>query len=144
MSARIGNPEDLNPWLAAVLGSAITTWVTFAPSFLWIFVFAPYLEALRRLKVLNHMLSGITAAVVGAILNLSVWFTLHTLFGKVTEWHPLAWQQIRIWSPEWTTLDWRALIIAAASMLALFRFHWGCCPRSPGAALLGLVFRFVI
>ena len=79
-----------------------------------------------------------------AILNLSVWFTLHTLFGTVTELHPLAWQQIRVWSPEWTTLDWRALVIAAASILALFRFHLGMLPTLGGAALLGLVFRFVI
>lgn len=129
---------DLNPWLAAVIGSAITTWVTFAPSFLWIFVFAPYLEALRRLKGLNHMLSGITAAVVGAILNLSVWFTLHTLFGPDTESHPSAWP------PDWSTLDWRAVVIAVASILALFRFHLGMLPTLGGAALLGLALRMMI
>ncbi len=132
---------ELNPWLAAVIGSAITTWVTFAPSFLWIFVFAPYLEALRRLKSLNHMLSGITAAVVGAILNLTVWFTLHTLFHTVDELHPFAWQQVRILLPEFSTLDWRALIIAAASILALFRFHLGMLPTLGGAAILGLALR---
>lgn len=121
----------MNPWLAAVLGSGITTWVTFAPSFLWIFVFAPYLEALRKLKGLSHMLSGITAAVVGAILNLTVWFTLHTLFGSAAKW-------------DWSALDWRAAVIAAASMLALFRFHLGMLPTLGGAAVLGLVLRGVM
>lgn len=134
------NPGQLNPWIAAVLGSALTTWVTFAPSFLWIFVFAPYLEALRRRTALNQMLAGITAAVVGAILNLSVWFALHTLFGEhVSEWHPAAWERFRVWSPEWTRLDWRALVIAVGSILALFRFHWGLLPTLAGAAGLGLV-----
>ncbi len=137
-------PGELNPWLAAAIGSGITTWVTFAPSFLFIFVFAPYLEALRRLKFLSHMLSGITAAVVGAILNLSVWFTLHTLFGTVTEWHPSAWERFRVWTPDWTTLDGKALLIAIASMLALFRFHLGMLPTLGGAAVLGLVLRGVM
>jgi len=136
-------PGELNPWLAAVIGSGITTWVTFAPSFLFIFVFAPYLEALRRLKFLSHMLSGITAAVVGAILNLSVWFTLHTLFGMVMEWHPPAWERFRVWTPDWTTLDGKALLIAVASMLALFRFHLGMLPTLGGAAVLGLVLRSI-
>lgn len=128
-----------DPWLAAVLGSAITTWVTFAPSFLWIFVFAPYLDRLRSLQGLSDMLSGITAAVVGAILNLSAWFTLHTLFGTVAAWHPEFWPQIRLWSPDWSTLDWRALLIAAASIAALFRFHVGMLQTLGGAAALGLI-----
>jgi len=133
--------DGMNPWLAALLGSAITTWVTFAPSFLWIFTFAPYLESLRRIQGLNHTLSGITAAVVGAILNLSVWFTLHTLFGTVAEWHPSVWPAARIWQPDWSTLDIRALIIAVVSMLALFRFHLGMLPTLAAAAVLGLVLR---
>lgn len=134
------HPGNLNPWMAALLGSAITTWVTFAPCFLWIFVFAPYLEALRRQTGLSHMLSGITAAVVGAILNLSVWFTLHTLFeDHVSEWHPGGWEQFRVLSPDWTRLDWRALGIAAASMFALFRFHCGMLTTLAGAAGLGLL-----
>jgi chromate transporter len=128
-----------DPWLAAVLGSAITTWVTFAPSFLWIFVFAPYLDRLRSLQGLSYMLSGITAAVVGAILNLSAWFTLHTLFGTVAAWHPEFWPQIRLWSPDWSTLDGRALLIAAASITALFRFHVGMLQTLGGAAALGLI-----
>lgn len=137
------HPEPFSPWFAAVLGSAITTWVTFAPSFLWIFVFAPYLETFRRLKGLSRMLSGITAAVVGAVLNLSVWFTLHTLFGRVDELHPLAWSQVRIWFPDWTTLDWRAVVIAGFALLALFRFHFGMLPTLGGAAAFGIVLRMI-
>jgi chromate transporter len=138
------NPGELNPWAAAVLGSVITTWVTFAPCFLWIFVFAPYLESLRGVKGLSHMLAGITAAVVGAILNLSVWFTLHTLFGEVSPWQPFADIPLRILSPDWSTLDWKAVVIAAVSMLALFRFHLGMLPTLGGAAILGLVLRMVV
>lgn len=137
--AAFRNPEGLNPWIAALIGSAITTWVTFAPCFLWIFVFAPYLEALRRVRSLGQMLSGITAAVVGAILNLSVWFTLQTLFREVHEWHPAALPAMRIWLPEWATLDVRAAAIAVLSILALFRWHWSMLPTLAAAAGLGLV-----
>jgi chromate transporter len=83
------------------------------------------------------MLSGITAAVVGAILNLSVWFTLQTLFRDVHEWHPMP--TMRIWQPEWTTLDVRAAAIAVLSILALFRWHWGMLWTLAAAAALGLV-----
>lgn len=137
------NPGSLPPTMAALLGSAVTTWVTFAPSFLWIFVFAPYLEALRRLKFLTHLLQGITAAVVGAILNLSVWFTLHTLFAEVTELHPWSWQQVRLWQPVWSTLDGSALVIAVAACFALFRWHWGMLTTLGGAALLGFLFKLL-
>lgn len=137
------HPGALPPLAAAILGSAITTWVTFAPSFLWIFVFAPYLEALRRWRFLNHMLQGITAAVVGAILNLSIWFALHTFFGKVTQWHPLDGQHLQIWWPNWSTLDWRAVVIAAAACWVLFRWHWGMLTMLGGAALLGLAFHLL-
>ena len=68
---------------AGVLGAAMTTWVTFAPSMLWIFAGAPFVEQLRANRQLSGALAAITAAVVGVILNLSVWFALHVLFGKV-------------------------------------------------------------
>ncbi len=133
-------PGNLPPLAAATIGSAIATWVTFAPSFLWIFVFAPYLEKLRRLRFLNYALMGITAAVVGAILNLSIWFTLQTVFGEVTEWHPGSLPQVRILRPAWSTIDWRAVAIAAMACLALFRWHWGMLPTLGIAAVLGWFF----
>ena len=79
------NPGTLDPLLAGVLGSILTTWVTFVPCFFWIFLGAPYIEYLRGNKSLSSALSAITATIVGVILNLAVWFSLHTLFGTVDE-----------------------------------------------------------
>ena len=79
------NPGSLDPMVAGVLGSIVTTWVTFVPCFLWIFLGAPYIEYLRGKKSLSTALSGITAAIVGVILNLALWFSLHTLFAEVNE-----------------------------------------------------------
>src|SRR5206468_3561088 len=73
----------LHPMLAGILGGLLTTWVTFVPCFLWIFLGAPYIEVLRGNKALSAALSAITAAVVGVILNLAVWFALHVLFTEV-------------------------------------------------------------
>ena len=76
-----------SPVTAGVLGAIMTTWVTFVPSMLWIFAGAPFIEPLRANRRLSGALAAITAAVVGVILNLSVWFALHVLFGQVTERH---------------------------------------------------------
>ena len=73
----------LPPLLAGMLGAALTVWVTFTPCFLWIFLGAPYIELTRKNERLKAALSGVTAAVVGVILNLSVWFGLHTIFSQV-------------------------------------------------------------
>ena len=81
--AAFRHPGGLSPYAAGVLGSLLTTWVTFVPCFLWIFLGAPYIEALRGNRTLNAALSAITAAVVGVILNLSVWFAVHTIFHTV-------------------------------------------------------------
>ena len=77
------------PLLAATLGGLLTTWVTFTPCFLWIFFGAPFVEALRSNKALGAALGAITAAVVGVILNLAVWFALHVLFAKLVPMHLL-------------------------------------------------------
>jgi chromate transporter len=95
------------------------TWVTFAPCFLWIFLGAPYIEYLRGHKGLSCALSAITAAVVGVILNLAVWFSLHTLFAEVNEQH---FAGLRLLVPTWSSLDLAAAVIAAGAFLALFRF----------------------
>src|SRR3546814_1162788 len=74
------HPGALDPMTAGVIGAALTTWVTFAPCFLWIFLGAPYIEALRGKRLLTAALSAITAAVAGAILNLPVWFGVPVVF----------------------------------------------------------------
>jgi chromate transporter len=115
-------PQPFSPLAAGVIGSVIATWVTYTPCFLWILLGAPYIEWLRRRRSLTHALSGITAAVVGVILNLAVWFSLHTLFGTVDEVHVSV---MRLWLPAWSTIDWGAAAIAALSFGSLFVLHWG-------------------
>jgi chromate transporter len=87
------SPEPFSPVMSAVLGSALTTWVTFVPPMLLIFAGAPFVEQLRSNQRLSGALGAVTAAVVGVILNLTVWFVLHVLFARVEEMHagPLRW-----------------------------------------------------
>lgn len=110
------------PVLMGIIGAAITLWVTFAPCFLWIFACAPYVERLQNAPRLRGALSGVMAAVVGVILNLTVWFGLHVFFGTVTK---TVTGPLTLWLPEFTTLDWRAVVLAVIAALALLRFHIG-------------------
>ncbi len=87
--AAFRNPGSLAPLLAGTLGGLLATWVTFTPCFLWIFVGAPFIERLRNVTGLNAALSAVTAAVVGVILNLAIWFAIHTIFGATV--------QVRTW-----------------------------------------------
>lgn len=112
----------MSPMGAGIVGSMLTTWVTFAPCFLWIFLGAPYIEALRSNHALHAALSAVTAAVVGVVLNLSVWFTLHTVFARVDE-RPWGWAHLEV--PVWATLQWPSALIAVAAMLAMLRFKVG-------------------
>ncbi len=128
------NPEPFTPLAAAFLGSVLTTWVTFVPCFLWIFLGAPYIEKLRGRASLTAALSGVTAAVVGVILNLAVWFSLHTLFARVDE---TRFGLLRLEVPQWATLDPAVLLLAVAAMAALFRFKVGMGWTLLGSALLG-------
>lgn len=128
--------EGLDPLMAGILGSIVTTWVTFVPCFLWIFLGAPYIERLRGNRSLSTALTGITAAVVGVILNLAVWFSLHTLFGQVDEVRRLG---LRLQVPVWSTLDPAALVIAAFAFLALFRWKLGLLKTLAASAAAGLV-----
>jgi chromate transporter len=128
----------LQPMLAGVVGSIVTTWVTFAPCFLFIFVGAPFVEYLRGNRWLNAALRGITAAVVGVVLNLAVWFALHTLFGQV---QTVEYGVVRTSVPLLATLDWRALIIAVGAMVAIFRFRIGMMATLGAAAIVGVVLR---
>ncbi|MGE4064648.1 MAG: chromate efflux transporter [Rhodospirillaceae bacterium] len=131
----------LGPLAAGVTGSIITTWVTFAPCFLWIFVGAPYIETLIGNRWLNAALSSITAAVVGVILNLSVWFAVHTLFRNVREVDD---GLFRFSAPEFLSIDPVSLLIALGSALALLRFHVGVTKVLAAAAAVGLVWRFLL
>jgi chromate transporter len=126
----------LPPMLAGTLGAVVTTWVTFVPCFLFIFAGAPYVEYLRGHRPLRAALKGVMAAVVGVVLNLAAWFALHTLFRDVNEVHA---GPARLFVPDWSTVDWRAAVIAVAAMIAVFRFRVGLFPLLAGAAMAGLL-----
>jgi chromate transporter len=130
------DPVPLSPLWAGVAGSVITTWVTYAPCFLWIFLGAPYIEYLRGRKALNAALSTITAAVVGVVLNLSIWFALHTMFGTLTEQY---FGPLRLLVPAWSTVDLAAVLIASVAMVAMFRYHVGMIATLAASAAAGLV-----
>ncbi len=130
------NPDPFHPVTAAVLGSFITTWVTFTPCFLWIFLGAPHIEHLRGHKILAAALSTITAAVVGVILNLAIWFGIHVAFGAVAERRVGA---VRLLIPDLATIDIASILVSAGAFLAMFRFKWGMIPTLMGAACLGAV-----
>tara|TARA_R110002110_G_scaffold34523_3_gene117353 strand:+ start:143 stop:1510 length:1368 start_codon:yes stop_codon:yes gene_type:complete len=130
------NPGTLDPMVAGTLGAALTTWVTFVPCFLWIFLGAPYIETLRGNRVLNASLTAITAAVVGVILNLAVWFGLHTIFATVTE---TEFGAVRLFVPDWQSIDVAILILTVAALVATLRFRLGMLPTLAVSAVLGIV-----
>ena len=117
------HPDGLSPLGAATWGSFITTWVTFAPCFLWVLVGGPYIERLRGNVKLEAALSAVTAAVVGVILNLAVWFGLQVLFP-----HHL--------------IDWFALTICAIALAGMLRWKWNVIPVVLASGLVGLIFKF--
>ena len=127
-------PGGLDPMVAGVLGSIVVTWATFAPCFLWIFVGAPYIEWLRGNRALTWALTAITASVVGVILNLAVWFSLHTLFGTVHEHETLG---MRLMVPDFATIDPAATVIAIGAFVALFRFKVNMLWTLAGGVVLG-------
>ena len=135
------HPADLDPVVAGVLGATITIWATFAPSFLFIFLGAPFIERLRGNVALNGALSTITASVVGVILNLAVWFGLHTLFGTVTERRVAG---ITVPVVDLTTLDVVALLIAIVAFTGMWRYRWGIVPVVLGSGLAGFVVKTLL
>src|SRR5206468_7238584 len=116
------HPEGLPPLLAGTLGALITTWATFVPSFFFIFLGAPHIEQLRGNVKLAAELSAITAAVVGVVLNLAVWFAINALF------------------PGGGAVDWFAVVISAVAFVGMLRFKWDIIPVVIGSGLLGLVY----
>ncbi|PYK77441.1 MAG: chromate transporter [Verrucomicrobia bacterium] len=117
------HPEGLPPLLAATIGALVTTWATFTPCFLWIFLGGPYIEQLRGNSRLTSTLSAITAAIVGVVLNLAVWFALHVFF------------------PATGTIDWFAIILCIAAFVAIARYKIDIVAVIIGAGLFGLLYK---
>ncbi len=138
--AAFRNAGGLDPMLAGCLGALLTTWVTFVPSFLWIFLGAPYMEALRGRPALDGALTAITAAVVGVVLNLALWFAAHVLFAEIDE---IAVFPLRLVVPVWQTVDPGALALAVAALIALVRFRAGMIPTLAASAALGAAWFFL-
>ena len=134
-------PGAMSPLLAATLGGLLTTWVTFVPCFLWIFFGAPFVEALRANKALGAALGAITAAVVGVILNLAVWFALHVLFAELV---PVRWLGISVDLPVLSSVDVPTLVLAVAAAIAIFRFKVGMMPVLLASALAGVLYALVL
>lgn len=128
--AALRDGGGLSPWLAGMLGALMATWTTFAPSFLWILAGAPYVDALRRDRRLAGALAGVTAAVVGVIAHVALWFGLHVLFGAVGE---ARWGPLRVFTVEAAALDPLAAGLCALSLWLTFAHGWGVM-RIVGAA----------
>ncbi len=129
------DPGTLPPLLAGTLGGLLTTWVTFTPCFLWIFLGAPFIEGLRHNKALTGALAAITAAVVGVILNLAVWFALHTWFAEMRPWRVLG---VDFSAPVLVSVNPWAVAVSVAAMVAVFRFRAAMIPTLLGCALVGV------
>ncbi|MBS3647328.1 chromate efflux transporter [Pseudaminobacter sp. 19-2017] len=131
------SPGSLDPLLAGTLGGLLTTWVTFVPCFLWIFLGAPYMEALRSNRALSAALAAITAAVVGVILNLAVWFALHVLFRELYEAHGLG---MTVDVPVLSSVNVASLVLTLGAIVAVFRFKVGMLTVLAGCSILGLLY----
>jgi chromate transporter len=131
-------PGALSPWVAGTLAAVLTTWVTFVPCFLWFFLGGPYVEELRGNRSLRGALTAISSAVVGVILNLAIWFSLHTLFANVssTRIGPVLLQL-----PDFASLDAAAAGIAIFAAIATFRFHVNVLVLVAACAGLGISLR---
>jgi chromate transporter len=126
-------PEPFSPFVAGLLGAGLTTWVTFAPCFLWIFAFAPWIDRLGQSVKLKGGLAALTAAVVGVIANLTAWFALHVLFADVGE---ALVGPMRLYQPVLASFDWRAALLGAVACLLVFGARWSVI-RVLGVAAFG-------
>jgi chromate transporter len=129
------DPGSLDPWVAAVLASLLVTWVTFVPSFLFVLLGAPYMERLRGNRSLSSALTGITAAVVGVIANLGVYFAIHTLFSETRQ---VEWGALSLELPEPASLRLLSVAIAVVAAVLIFRFKWSVLRVLGVCAVLGL------
>jgi chromate transporter len=133
--AAFRDPGALHPLLAGTLGGLLATWVTFAPCFLWIFAGAPYVETLRNNKALAAALAAITAAVVGVILNLAIWFAVHTIFAQVRE---ISLGPIQFDAPVFSSVNGWALILSGAAVIAMLGFKARMIPTLAVCATAGV------
>jgi chromate transporter len=129
------DPGSLDPWMAAVLASLLVTWVTFVPSFLFVLLGAPYMERLRGNRSLSSALTGITAAVVGVIANLGVYFAIHTLFSETQQ---VEWGALSLELPEPASLRLLSVAIAVVAAVLIFRLKWSVLRVLGVCAVLGL------
>ncbi|MDQ4051296.1 MAG: chromate efflux transporter [Actinomycetota bacterium] len=130
------DPGSLDPWVAAVIAALLTTWVTFVPCFLFILLGAPYVERLRGNHGLSSALTGITAAVVGVIANLALYFALHTLFDETDR---VTTGPFSFDVPELASIQWAAVAITALGGLLVFRLGWSVLRTLGVCAAVGLV-----
>jgi chromate transporter len=130
------DPGALSPMLAGTLGGLLASWCTFVPCFLFIGLGAPFIEKLRDNKPLSGALAGITAAVVGVILNLAIWFALHTWFREVRDVQGFGFS---LDIPILSTVDPWAVLLSIASMIAIFRFNVGIIPTLLASSAAGLL-----
>ncbi len=138
--AAFRDAAPFSPVTAGILGAAMTTWVTFTPSMLWIFAGAPFVEQLRGNRRLSGALAAITAAVVGVILNLTVWFALHVLFGRVEEMRA---GPLRYFTFDPLSLDLKAAALASVAALLAFGLHRSLIETVAVMAGLGVVVKYV-
>ena len=138
--AAFRDPGTLSPMLAGTLGGLLATWVTFTPCFLWIFLGAPFIETLHGNKGLAGALTAITAAVVGVILNLSIWFALHTVFRETS---PIRSFGLSFDMPVLSSVDVAALVLSIAAATAVFRFNMGMLTVLGGSCAAGVLMRLL-
>ena len=135
------SPGVMPPLLAGTMAGLLVTWVTFTPCFLWVFLGAPYVEALRGARALGAALSAVTAAVVGVILNLAVWFGLHVVFGKTITWRALG---LDLALPVLSSIDIFATTLAVAAAVAIFRFKVGIMQTLLACSLAGVALQLTV
>ena len=129
------DPGGLDPWVAGVLAAALVVWVTFVPCFLFIFVGAPYVERLRGNRSLSAALTGITAAVVGVIASLALFFANHTLFSRT---QAITWGPLDLELPVLATLRPVAVVIALVAAVLVFLVRWSILRTLAACAALGI------
>lgn len=129
------DPGSLDPWVAAVLASLLTVWVTFVPCFLFIFLGAPYVERLRGSAALSSALTGVTAAVVGVIANLALFFAVHTLFAGTSI---VGWDHFGLLVPTWSSYVWETFVLTALGLVLIFGLRWSVLRTLGLCAVAGL------
>ncbi len=138
--AAFREPGGLTQLVAGLLGAGLTTWVTFAPCFMWIFALAPWIDRIQTMPRLKNGLSVLSAAVVGVIANLSLWFALHVIFARVEEEN---YGPLRLFVPDMTSLDWRALTLTIGAAFLVFRIKVGVIPLLAISTIAGLALAYV-